>query len=156
MGGGLLGEHGPRDADAGGHVLSGGGAPRHAIACRYCRTGSALDYLRNKAAGRLLSRRRGKKEEREASLHDPACALYEVDPETDRDGPEITLYCQNCGRERVTDRWRWALRPTDIVSCPACLEMAPHHPAPREIVEAGECLCGACRTDRFFREMAAC
>ncbi len=124
-------------ADAGQAVRPAAGA------CLYCLTGSASPYLRNKAAGRVVERR-GKKE---ASVHEPACPRYGKAPE---DRPEIVaLYCQGCGQERTGD-WLVALAQGYRLRCPRCARRVEHHPAPPEVVAAGECPCGQHRMERHF------
>lgn len=115
-----------------------------AIPCRYCRTGSALRYEQTRALT-------GKAET--AELHDPGCTTAkELDDGKDE---TIALYCQGCGQERTGNRWRWVFAPSRTLRCPRCARATEHHRAPPEVVEAEECLCGACRTRRKFDEDAA-
>lgn len=133
-----------------------------AIACRYCRTGSALRYLQTheQAEAERAARKKRRKAgelvhgpEPEADPHDEGCTTARELALHDQ-GPELHLYCQVCGQRRTGDRMRWALTPTDDLWCPSCDLLAPHHPAPRADVLAERCLCGACRTRRAFDEAA--
>jgi hypothetical protein len=70
-------------------------------------------------------------------------------------GADVELFCQECGQRRTGDRWRWAFALGNELRCPRCARATEHHRAPREVVEAEECLCGACRTRRKFDEELA-
>jgi len=135
-----------------------------AIACRYCRTGSALRWLQTHAAAELEREARKKRRKKvegpepEPELHDPGCrtaAFLPRDLHLTRDGDERTLFCQACGQSRVGDAIIWALYVADLMECPRCRRVTRHHPAPREAVEGEMCLCGACRTRRAFAEAAS-
>lgn len=71
--------------------------------------------------------------------------------------PHVALCDWKVSREgrRCGDRWRWAFTLGNALRCPRCARATEHHRAPREVVEAEECLCGACRTRRKFEEDAA-
>ncbi len=112
-----------------------------AIACRYCRTGSALRWEQTR-------RLTGKAEL--AELHDPGCTTKgDLD---DGKSDEVALYCQGCGQERTGSRFRWIFALRGELRCPRCASVTEHHAAPADVVAAEECLCGRCRTRRAFEE----
>lgn len=107
-----------------------------AIACRYCRTGAAL----NRPTGKP---------------HDEGCT-------TARDLPTLVnaalerqvrdFFCQGCGERQALDPVLWALNVSSLLPCDRCDRWTRHHPAPPDIVAAELCLCGVCRTRRKFDE----
>lgn len=159
------GEHRGGAALGGGEgaaVRESASAAPPAIACTYCRTGGALRYLKTHAAAEEERAARKKRRkagevvtgpEPEAELHDPGCTTAPALELLDQ-GAEVELFCQECGQRRSGDRWRWAFTLGNQLRCPRCGCATEHHRAPREVVAAEECLCGACRTRRKFDEDA--